>query len=173
MNATTSKPKRQEGLSDRQRIEKYRVVNGECWESALSPGKLYPRLKISGKNVSLHRAAYEAYVEPIPDGKLVLHHCDNPRCHRPSHLYVGTHSDNNRDVIARNRANPPGPHNSHLDPIILALGPVLSQSEIAECAGVSQSYVSTVLRRAKASRGRTTSFGKGHGLGGRHKKVSK
>lgn len=169
MTGTPNKAKRQEGLSNQQRIEKYRVVVGDCWESTLSPGKTYPYLKINGKNVSLHRAAYEVYVGPIPAGKLVLHHCDNPRCHRPSHLYAGTHADNNRDVVARSRANPPGSRNSYLDPIILSLASTLPQSEIAQCVGVSQPYVSTVLRRMNASRGRTASFGKGHGLGGPRK----
>lgn len=166
MYGTQNKPKRQEGLTNQQRIEKYRVVVGECWESTLSPGKLYPRLKVDGKNVSLHRAAYEAYVGPIPEGLLVLHRCDNPRCHRPIHLYAGTHADNNHDVVIRNRAKPPGPRNKWADALIISCGPGLTQAEIANCVGVSQPYVSTVLRRANASRGRATPFGKDHGRGG-------
>lgn len=33
----------------------------------------------------------------------VLHHCDNPKCVRPDHLYSGTKSDNARDTLRRNR----------------------------------------------------------------------
>ncbi len=42
---------------------------------------------------------------PIPDGFWVLHHCDNRRCIRPAHLYLGTNADNMRDCAARGRLN--------------------------------------------------------------------
>jgi hypothetical protein len=39
----------------------------------------------------------------IPDGHLICHHCDNPQCINPRHLYAGTHKDNTRDAIQRGR----------------------------------------------------------------------
>lgn len=50
-----------------------------------------------------HRLAWTILRGPIPAGMLVLHKCDNPPCCNPSHLYVGTHADNSRDMRERGR----------------------------------------------------------------------
>jgi hypothetical protein len=48
-----------------------------------------------------HRASYELFCGPIPEGLDVLHRCDNPPCVRPDHLYAGTHSQNMLDCYQR------------------------------------------------------------------------
>ncbi len=52
----------------------------------------------------VHRLAWELTRGPIPKGVLVLHHCDNRVCVRPSHLFLGSYLDNVRDMIAKGRA---------------------------------------------------------------------
>jgi hypothetical protein len=37
----------------------------------------------------------------------VLHHCDNPKCVNPRHLFLGTQKDNVRDMDSKNRDNRP------------------------------------------------------------------
>jgi hypothetical protein len=64
----------------------------------------YGRLRINGRQVRAHRYAYELCYGTIPDGKMVLHDCDNRICVRPDHLYVGTGSDNMQDMAWRGRA---------------------------------------------------------------------
>jgi hypothetical protein len=56
------------------------------------------------KHTLAHRMAYEYAMDAQPPlGKLVLHHCDNPACCNPRHLWIGTQSDNLNDMVAKKR----------------------------------------------------------------------
>ncbi len=58
-------------------------------------------------NVLKHRAVYcDAHGLPLSaiDGLVIRHTCDNPRCINPLHLVKGTHQDNVRDRVQRNRS---------------------------------------------------------------------
>ena len=54
-----------------------------------------------------HRVAYELVNGLIPNGLMVLHHCDNPPCCNPAHLYLGTAKDNAQDRERRGRGRRP------------------------------------------------------------------
>lgn len=53
--------------------------------------------------VLAHRVAFILAHGPIPAGLYICHHCDNPKCVEPTHLYAGTAKDNTRDAVARHR----------------------------------------------------------------------
>jgi hypothetical protein len=50
-----------------------------------------------------HRVVYEGMVGPIPEGMFLCHHCDNRKCVRPDHIFIGTDADNKADMYAKGR----------------------------------------------------------------------
>jgi hypothetical protein len=71
-------------------------------------GKVTPTTDATRKKfatLTAHRVAWELEICPIPEGRLVLHHCDNRSCVRPSHLFMGDDLANMRDMYQKNRGN--------------------------------------------------------------------
>lgn len=63
----------------------------------------YGNFNVNHKTTLSTRISYELHIGKIPEGLWVLHHCDNPPCVKPAHLYAGTPSDNIQDAYRRNR----------------------------------------------------------------------
>ncbi len=58
-----------------------------------------------------HRASWVIHKGKIPEGLFVCHHCDNPICTNPDHLWLGTQKQNNDDKISKCRQSKiPPPH---------------------------------------------------------------
>jgi len=72
----------------------------------------YGSVMLSKKRYRAHRASYEVFRGPIPDGHFVCHHCDNPSCINPAHLFTGTNQDNVTDCRKKGRFNA-GNHGNH------------------------------------------------------------
>ena len=118
----------------------YRGVRvGECLRLADLRGDKdgYPKGRRQGRDVRLHRE-----VLGLTDPKVqALHHCDNPWCVEPSHLYAGSPAQNMADKVARGRARgnrlPDWKKNLYFE-LEQAYGPTLA----AKCLGVSRTAVS-------------------------------
>lgn len=70
----------------------------------------YGVLTVNGRHLLAHRYSMElALGHPIERGMAVCHRCDNPPCVRPDHLFLGTLTDNDRDMRDKGRDKAP-PH---------------------------------------------------------------
>lgn len=84
------------------RIE--RIPESGCWLwTGLLSNVGYGKIGVGTKTESTHRHSYEMFIGEIPKGMQVLHRCDIRCCVNPNHLYLGTQSDNIRDMYAKGR----------------------------------------------------------------------
>jgi hypothetical protein len=58
----------------------------------------------AGKQQVAHRFLLNLFDGPLTDDERALHHCDNPPCCRPDHLFKGTNADNMADMVAKGRS---------------------------------------------------------------------
>lgn len=86
-------------------MKKFRP-EGECYQwigPVCADG--YPRIYWHPFKTSIkaNRAVWIHFNGAIPSGKFVCHSCDNRRCVRIEHLWLGTPNDNVQDMIAKGR----------------------------------------------------------------------
>lgn len=94
------------GLSLRERVLMYLPPeSGEgCWEwTGHRDPNGYGRLSVNGTPTLAHRLSWTVFKGPLKPEQFVLHRCDNPRCVKPEHLFLGTQQDNTADKMAKKR----------------------------------------------------------------------
>ena len=129
-----------------------------CWEWT---GKAranygYGLIVIGGRQERAHRVAWTLFYGDIPIGMFVLHHCDNPPCVRPDHLFLGSQTANLADMTAKGRrrhgvrdqrgSKNPATHLTEADVAVIK-GMVLAghyHSEAAERFGIDRANVSYI-----------------------------
>ena len=130
-----------------------------CWEwlaGCYSSG--YGSATYEGKQDRAHRIAWQLANGEIPAGMDVLHKCDNVKCVRASHLFLGTQADNNLDKYLKGRCynGPPGIHRGELNSNakitdaqaaeIRRRGKLERYAPLALVFGLSCNYVSKIVR---------------------------
>lgn len=119
-----------------------------CWEWISCKGeKGYGSFGVGHKTKRAHRFSWEMSKGKIPDGMCVLHRCDNPRCVRPDHLFLGTPKDNTMDMIRKGRERRKFT-DRQIERMCRLLSSGRTSREVALAFGASKSWVAT-LRSGK------------------------
>jgi hypothetical protein len=78
----------------------------ECWIwTGMVDRKGYGRITVGGYSLSCHRFSFFIHNKYLDPDRLVCHSCDNPPCSNPSHLFLGTFSDNMKDASRKMRCS--------------------------------------------------------------------
>lgn len=86
----------------RQRTIRDSVTGCLCWTGKVDRDG-YGRVSVKRRGWRAHRLAWVAVFGEIPVGRCVLHSCDNPPCCNVEHLFLGSQSDNHKDMIDKGR----------------------------------------------------------------------
>ena len=133
------------------------VQKQECWEwmgTTYRGNYGHFRRKIDGiwKMYKAHRYSYEYFNGPIPNGLIIRHSCDNPKCVNPAHLLVGTHKENSQDMIKRGRKGyGVGPNSKRHDNLVTDIrkykvdNPSIKGVELASIFKTSPAQISRIL----------------------------
>jgi len=152
-----------------------KLSDSECWEwQGSRSSKGYGKLPY-GSEQQAHRVSYIIFKGEIPDKMMVLHHCDNPSCVNPSHLYLGDNQQNMIDMISRGRAKPRGKKPTLTDDQVrLVAASTETVSKLKEQFGVGRGVIELIksgktykhldLTINKASKGETKRVGNENGM---------
>jgi hypothetical protein len=119
--------------------------NSGCrlWE-ACTDTTGYGLVRHNGKQRATHRLSWLVHRGAIPKGLDVLHKCDVRQCINPDHLFLGTHTDNMRDMTAKGRHGMTTLTEDDVRAIRAASG---TQQALADRYNVSQSIISDIKIR--------------------------
>jgi predicted DNA-binding protein (UPF0251 family) len=130
-----------------------------CWDWIRCLGKDgYGMFQINGRAIRAHRFSYLITNKKLPDGKLVCHTCDNPKCVNPNHLFLGSALDNVSDCIAKKRRTPlkgdkSGRSKLKEDEVLSIFKTYneghVTQDELAQKYNVSSKTISKIITRTR------------------------
>lgn len=130
-----------------------------CWEwqgTRLATELDYGTMTIDGRPWRAHRVSYFLHYGDLPAGALICHHCDNPPCVNPDHIYAGSYPSNAADREGRKRREIPRGEASATSKLTdeqvleirrLCATRELTQKQIAAKFGLSHAMISFIHTR--------------------------
>lgn len=136
------------------RIFLYTTITDSCWLwNGRKSRNGYGVTKHNGKNRPVHRFLWETFYGPIDKDIVCCHKCDVRNCINPAHIFLGTRSDNQRDMKEKGRAAK-GSKNGYsklTEADIVTIRQLhkegFYQREIAKLYGMSQHVIGKVINR--------------------------
>jgi len=157
-----------------EKLSHFIVTDKGCWQFTGHIRKSgYGAISVSVQSMSparehlqAHRAAYALHNQEDPGEMLVCHRCDNRACINPDHLFLGTPSDNTKDMFFKGRQRLHlGVNNGQsklLESVVVDIVEKIKRGEtnidIASQYSISHSQVSSI-RTGKSWRHLTESIG--------------
>ena len=91
------------------RIKEYLKETEECIEYPIlnkdGYGEMQTYLLGKKKHYLMHRVSFQIFSGiDISSDNIICHKCDNPSCINPKHLVLGTHLENIKDRVIKNRS---------------------------------------------------------------------
>lgn len=114
-------------------IPSHRPDLGPCWIwTMVYAGQKYGRFSIRGRLVSAHVVSWIITNGDNRENRFVLHKCDVRTCVNPSHLFLGTHKENMKDMVQKGRQATGVRHMSVTHPEALRRGSENGNSKLSE-----------------------------------------
>jgi hypothetical protein len=118
------------------------------WTGSVMGNNGYGSFRVSATEgcIGAHRMSWILHFGEIPEGLMVLHHCDVKLCINPSHLFLGDKQDNAIDSYQKGRHK--GKRLTRFDVIEIRkiykeIG--ISQEDLGKLFGVPQVYISKIV----------------------------
>ena len=113
----------------------------------------YGVIRAGKKMTGAHRLSYTLHKGEIPEGMFVCHACDIKSCINPDHLFLGTHTDNMRDMHSKGRWKSKAknadrtPYKLNIDQAREILNDPRTYNAIAADYGITRFTVSNIKNR--------------------------